>query len=118
MKAERPALGISRSASWGDAEVYNIECSCTDSDHTLVAWIEISPDSDIPEVEVTLYVNTNFRRFRNLRERVRGAWGILFGNGHEQHHSLLLTKQAALNVAAALEQSIEDLENRNLPPTA
>jgi len=110
MKAERPALGISRSESWDDAEVYHVECSCTDPDHALVTWVEVSTDKDFPEVEVTFYVKTNFRRWDNVWERIKTAWAVLFGDGYEQHHNLLLKKQAAFNFAAALEASIEDLE--------
>jgi hypothetical protein len=113
MKAQKPALGISLSESWGDTSVYLIDCSCTDSDHAVTAWIEIAPDEDLSEVEVTFYIKTNFRRWERVLERVKLAWGILWGKGHEQHHSLLLRKQAALNFAAAIEASIEDLENRD-----
>ncbi len=113
MKAERPALGISRSESWRDAEVYHVDCSCTDPDHALDMWIEVSTDKDLPEVEVTFYVKTNFRYWWNFWERAKLAASVLFGNGYEQHHSLLLKKQAAYNFAAALEASIEDLENAN-----
>lgn len=113
MKAERPALGISRSDSFSDAQAYHVECSCTDPDHAVEVWIEVSSEPDFPEVEVTFYAKTNFTRWRNVRERVKVAWGVLFGDGYEQNHSLLLKKQAALNFAAALEAAIEDLENGN-----
>lgn len=116
MKAERPALGISRSESWSDAQVYNVDCSCTDPDHSLTVWIEVSQEELIPEVEVTFYVKTNFKRWHNFRERIKLAWGVLFGDGYEQHHSLLLKKQAAYNFAAALEAAIEDIENGNSQP--
>jgi hypothetical protein len=118
MKAERPALGISRSETWSDAQVYHVECSCTDPDHALTVWVEVSSELDFPEVEVTLYAKTNFRRWDNIRERVKIAWKVLFGNGYEQNHSMLLKKQAALNFAAALEAAIEDLENGNSQPDA
>lgn len=114
MKAEKPALGISKSSTWNDTHVYHVECSCTDPDHAVVSWIEISTDEDLHnEVEVTFYVNTNFRRWENVWERIKIAASVLFGNGYEQHHSLLLEKQAAYNFAAAIEASIEDLENDN-----
>lgn len=116
MKAERPALGISRSESWSDAQVYHVECSCTDPDHAVDVWVEVGSEPDFPEVEVTFYAKTNFRRWDNFRERVKIAWGVLFGNGYEQSHSLLLKKQAAYNFAAALEAAIEDIENGNSQP--
>ena len=117
MKAQRPALGISLSESWGDTHVYHVECSCTSSDHAVTAWIEVQPDEDVPEVEVTFYITTNFRRWEGIFERVKLAWRILLGKGHEQHHSLLLNQQAALNFSAAIEASIKDLESRDITNT-
>jgi len=113
MQAERPALGISRSDTWGDAEVYHVDCSCTDPDHAVDTWIEICKDPDFPEirdVEVTFYVRTNFRRWDKIWDRLKLGFSVIFGNGYEQHHSLLLKKQAAYNFAAAIEASIEEIE--------
>lgn len=111
MKAEKPALGISRSTTYSDAQVYHVECSCTDPDHAVDTWIEVSPDDDIEEIDVTFFVKTNFKRTEGFKDRVKSAWGILFGNGYEQFHNILLKKQTALNFSAALEQAIKDLEN-------
>lgn len=112
MKAERPALGISRSSVYDDAVVYHVECSCTDPDHAVDAWVEISNDEDIPEVEVTFYIQTNFYGWRKFHQRLADAWRVLWGGSSERHHSLLLNKQAACNFAAAIEASIEDLESK------
>ena len=112
MKAERPAMGISRSESWNDTDVYLVECSCTDPDHAVTTWIEIRPEEDIPEIEVNFYVKTNFRRWDKIGERLKLIWGIIRGDGVEQYHSLLLKEQAALNFAAAIEASLEDLKVR------
>lgn len=116
MQPETPALGISRSDSWDDAMVYNVECSCTDPDHSIVSWIEIGQDPDINEIDVTFYVQTDFRGWRKLHQRIAEAWRVLVGGRSVRHHSLLLKKQAALNFSAAVNQSIEDLENGNTQP--
>ncbi|SRR6056297_4354830 len=114
MKPEKPALGISRSNEWEDAMVYHVECECSDPDHAVVTWIEIGNDPEIHnEVEVTFYVQTNFSMFslRHIWSRIKIAVGVLFGRGYQQHHSLILKKQAALNFGAAIEQTIQDLED-------
>lgn len=112
MKPEKPALGISRSNTWPVAQVYHVECSCTDPDHAVDAWIEIGTEEDIhDEIEVTFYVRTDFQDWRSFFKRIKLAWRVLTGRGYEQQHSLLLKKQAALNFGAAIEQAIEDLEN-------
>jgi hypothetical protein len=114
MEAEKPALGVSRSSSYSDCEVYHVECTCTDPDHAVQAWIELREDPDIDdEVEVTFYVQTNFARWWNWRERFKIALSVLFGRGYEQNHSLLLNKQAALNFNAAMAASINDLTDKH-----
>lgn len=114
LKAEKPAKGISRGSTFSDAITYHVECSCTDPDHAVDAWIEISSEQDIhDEVEVTFYVKTNFDHYRNVWERMKLGLRVMFGKVYQQQHSLLLTKQAALNFGAAIEQTIEDLENAN-----
>lgn len=115
MTPEKPALGISRSESYAsDYKVYHVECACTDPDHAVVCWIEVGKDPDLhDEVEVTFYVKTNFPHWWNFWERIKIAFGVLFSNGYEQHHSLILKKQSALNFGAAIEATIEDLENED-----
>lgn len=113
MKPEKPALGISRNESYdSDYKVFHVECSCTDPDHAVVCWIEVSEDPDLhDEVEVTFYVQTNFASWRNFWERIKIASKVLFGRGYEQNHSLLLKKQAALNLSAALTETIDELSD-------
>lgn len=114
MKAERPALGISRSMSYPDAQVYHVDCECTDPDHAVNVWIEVSTQEDMHcEVEVTFYVQTSLAGWRRLPQRIAEAWRVLRNADSERYHSLLLNKQAALNLGGAIEASIEDLENAN-----
>ena len=111
MQAEKPAQSISRSDRWDDSVVYNIDCECTDPDHAVTVWIEVGHDEDMPEVEVTFYVQTDFAWYEGWWERIKLAASVLWTGRSQQMHSLLLKKQGALNVAAAMEQTIEDLEN-------
>lgn len=118
---EQPAVGISKQPGWGwdDAHVYNIECSCSDPDHSVQTWIEISTDDDFHnEIEVTFYVTTDYSGWRNFRERVSESWKVLWSGNSQRHHSLLLTKQSALNFAGAINKSIEDLDAKNSQPDA
>jgi len=116
MKAEKPALGISRSNSWHDAMVYNVDCECSDPDHSITAWIEVSQDPDIDDVEVTFYVQTDLQGWRKFHQRLADAWRVIWGGNSVRHHSLLLRRQAALNFTTAVNQAIEDLENGNIKP--
>jgi len=113
MKPEKPALGISKSSSWGDAAAFTVECSCTDPDHAVGLWIEVSTEEDIhDEIEVTFYARTTLKFWRGFRERLSDAWAILRGAESVRSHSMLLKKQAALNLSAAIVTTIEELENR------
>ena len=114
IEAQTPAEGISVQDVWDDAIVYNISCTCTDPDHELITWIEVTQDADQPEVEATFYVRTNFDNWDNIWERVRIACGVLFGYGYEQNHTILLSKQSAINFASALNNSVTVLEEREL----
>ena len=58
MKAQKPAQGILLTNDWGDAKNYHIECDCSSSDHAVNMWIEVQRDKDIPDVEVSFYVDT------------------------------------------------------------
>jgi len=113
MKAEKPAQSISRVERFNDAVVYNIDCECTSTDHAVQAWIEIGHDEDLPDVEVTFYVQTDFAWYEGWWERIKLASAVLWKGYSQQEHSLILKKQGALNVAAALEQTIEDLEKKD-----
>lgn len=112
MKAQPPAMGISRSSTYPDAHVYHVECSCSDPDHAIDVWVEIGADVDIPEIEVTFYAKTKFRHWRKLHQRVADAWRVLWGSESERCHSMLMDRQAALNFAEAIKQSIRDLEKK------
>jgi hypothetical protein len=113
MKSETPAIGIMKTNVWDDAHAYNIQCSCSDVDHAVDAWIEVDHDKDIEEITVTFYVTTTYQGWKGLWERIKDATDMLCGKSDTRSHSLLLTKQAGLNFSDAIKQSIEDLDENS-----
>lgn len=112
MKAQEPAEGISVTGSWNNARSFRIQCECTDEEHSVDAWLEVNQDEDIPSVELAFYVNTWTPYFANWGERLRAVFDILFKGVHRQQHTLLLKKQAAINVANAITSSVQLLEEQ------
>jgi hypothetical protein len=110
MTIEIPATGICKQQGWENTHVYHVNCSCTDGDHAVQTWIEIEPDADIPEVAVTFYVQAHYPSWRGFFRRLGDAWQILLGNPLTRSHGLLLEKQTAINFAAAINRSIEELD--------
>lgn len=114
MKAQQPAEGISTISTWNDARSFRIQCECTDSNHEADMWIEINKDADLPSIELAFYVNTWTPYFANWGERLRAVFNILFKGVHRQQHTLLLNKQAAINVANAITSSVQLLEEQGV----
>lgn len=113
MTVEIPATGISKQQGWDDAHVYHISCSCTDRDHALETWIEINAEEDIPEVAVTFYVQDHYPSWRGFFRRLHDAWRIVCGDPLTRSHGLLLEKQTAINFAAAINRSVEELDTNS-----
>ena len=81
-----------------------------DGDHQVHMWIELDSDQDINLVNMTFYVNTTTPFWKQGFSRFRAAWDILVHGYREDQHTLLLTKQAALNVADTITQVVKELE--------
>jgi len=114
MKAQQPAQGISIDNDFGDAKVFNVECDCTSDDHAVKMWIEVQRDNFIPDVEVSFYVTTWTREFwKNWPARLSAVYDILIKGVHKQEHHMLLNKQSALNFAAAIKNTVEEMEENN-----
>lgn len=112
LTSEAPAEGILKMKGWNDSHVYHVECSCTSPDHALQAWVEIDTEEDWPAPQLTFYVQDHYPNWNGFFRRLKDAVGILFGQPLTRSHSLLLTRQSAVNFTAALNQSIEDLEEK------
>ena len=116
MAADRPqrepAMNIMQTSRYQDADSYRIACSCGDTDHDVHAWIEVRPESDIKEVEVTFYIHGRSPDWRTGWNRWRAAWNLLWHGFHESEHTLLLTDESAENFAHALQQSSDRLTKK------
>lgn len=114
MKAQKPAQGISLDKDFGDAKVFNVECDCSSDDHAVKMWIEVQRDHDIPEpdVEVSFYVTTWTPLWGNWMKRLTAVYEILFKGVHKQEHHMLLNKQSAINFAAAIQNTIKEMEKK------
>lgn len=113
MKAQTPAQGISIDHEYDEAKVFNVECECTADDHAVKMWIEVQRDRACPEIEVSFYVVTWTREFwKDWPARLRAVWNILVHGVHRQEHHMILTSQAAVNFAAAIQNTVMDLEKK------
>lgn len=111
MKPQRPAQGISIDQEWNDAVVYNIECDCGSDDHSIKMWIEVNRDADIPDVEVSFYVETHTENtWASWPNRLRAIRDIVFKGTHKQEHHMLLNRQSAVNLAAAITETVKRME--------
>ena len=110
MKAQPPAKGIMFNADFGNSQTYTIACDCQDGDHQVHMWIELASDNDLKDVELTFYVNTTTPFWKPGFSRVKAAWDILVKGYREDQHTLILNKQAALNVASTINKVVEELE--------
>lgn len=112
MIEQTPAEGIMLLNKWDNAKSFHIECSCGSEDHSAKMWIEVQKDTDIPEVEVSFYVTTWTPFWDSNFNRIKCAWDVLTKGVHRQEHHMILTKQAALNLAKVLEQTVNELDNQ------
>jgi len=117
-RRREPALNVMQTNRYEDAEAYRVACSCGDQDHDVTTWIEVRPESDIQEVEVTFYIHGRSPDWKAGWNRWRAAWNLLWRGYHESEHTLLLTAEAAENFAQALQQSSERLTKKVASPPA
>lgn len=112
MKAQSPASGIMLDADFVDSKSYTIACDCRDGDHQVHMWIELEGYSDTKEVELTFYVNTTTPFWQPGFSRIKAAWDILTKGYREDQHTLILNKQAALNVASTINTVVKELQGK------
>jgi len=113
MKAQQPAEGISLTGDYGKSKAFKVECDCGSDDHAVHMWIELDRDADIPDIEVSFYVDTWTPTWSSWRERLTAVYNILFKGVHKQQHHMLLNKQSAMNFAHAILNNIKEMEKQN-----
>ena len=114
IEAETPAKGIMKTSESPWSEAFHIACDCHSQDHAVDIWIEVSPDSGPPQptqlVQVEFFVNMTVPFWTRGFNRFQAAWDALWHGQVTHGHTLLLNKQAALNLSEALRKSIHKLE--------
>jgi len=109
-RSQQPAHGIMLLDRWPDTDSYRVACSCGDSGHDVTAWIEVKEEQDVQEVEVSFFVHGRSPDWRPGWSRWRAIWNLLWQGHHESENTLLLDRQAALNLSSAIQASIDRLE--------
>lgn len=100
-----PALGIMLQQDWGDAKTYNIECDCTDPDHSHT--LDVESDEDFG-VSVTIWTTVETPIWSISRWKL--IWQLLTKGTVKYNAALILQEQQAINYAAALNKAIVDVK--------
>lgn len=114
MKAEKPANGIMKTNEWPQSQSFRIACDCHSESHAVDMWIEVAGDAtEPPRVQVEFFVNMTVPFWSQGFNRLRAAWRTLWFGEATHAHTMLLNKQAALNLSEAIRQSIQQLESKS-----
>jgi hypothetical protein len=114
MKPQTPAQGIMLNRMWGDARSYTIACECGDRDHATQMWIEVGSehDQELQNVTVTFYVETTSPWYSI--SRWRQIWSMLVHGYVKKEHTLVLSKQGALNLSTVIRNSVAEMQQINV----
>ena len=102
MKIQKPAEGILKTNSWGDAMAYHVVCDCGQPDHSHNLWVEAEDTG----ITVTIYADVkspwwSMNRFKQI-------WQLLT-KGYIQYETVLtMSEQTALNYAETLKSAINN----------
>jgi len=107
MTPETPAEGILKLKQFSDATVYQVACECGADNHNHMVWVE----TDSNAVTVTTYTKQQSKWWDSTRWRT--IWTLLTQGYVEYEASIIMTQQQALNYAAALEQAVADLTQKD-----
>lgn len=113
MKANDPAIGISKLNDSEDYIGYRVECECTDPDHAIYAYVE----KDECFTSLSIYVTAE-TPFVNMWGRIKGAVRILLSGVIKYEAHALLRDQAALNYAQAIINSVNPKPQKKGSPKA
>jgi len=116
MKPQTPAQGIMLNRNWDTARVYTIACECGDTDHFPQMWIEVGDEHDreLQNVTVTFYVETVSPWYSI--SRWCQIWTMLTRGYVRQESTLILSKQAALNLSTVIRNSVAKMQQVNVVP--
>lgn len=106
MKAQLPAEGILKRNDWGLSKLYQVTCSCHDSEHDHNLWVEANEDG---EIAVTVYTTTVTPFWST--NRWQQMWQLLTCGYIKSEVALSMNQQQALNYAETLKLAVEDINN-------
>jgi hypothetical protein len=111
LAAQKPALSIMQVGDWKDAKAFRMGCLCHHPDHDINVWIEVNPDSDIGDIDLSFYVDTEVPWWKEGFNRFKTAWTILTKGYMRMEHHFMLNKQGADNLIGAINASFESLKD-------
>lgn len=107
MKSQTPAEGIMLQKDWGKAKSYTVACDCGDHEHNVHMWVEVAPEQDVQDVTLTFYVQTTNSWWD--KNRWQQIWEILTKGYTKNEATVILSKQAALNLSTVIRNSVNEL---------
>lgn len=107
MKSQTPAEGIMLQRDWGKAKSYTVACDCGDHEHNVHMWVEVAPEQDVQDVTLTFYVQTTNSWWD--KNRWQQIWEILTKGYTKNEATVILSKQAALNLSTVIRNSVNEL---------
>lgn len=106
MKAQIPALNISKSGEWNDATAYKIACDCHDNDHSVDMWIEVDPDAEVKDITISFHVQTTAPFWEKGYSRFKLIWQLLTTGYYKSEHYLMLNEQTATNLIDIIKKDL------------
>ena len=135
MQAQKPAEGIMMTHDFGDSMHYNVLCDCGNPDHMISFSLELEADAwnivlNTDFTPMSPYWKNLVNETGNIsysswlwgvdcaiRETINGlyhrlmvTWEVWTKGYVKYYQSTIMTEQQALNYAATINQSIEDLK--------
>ena len=108
----QPALNIMKTAEYDDAVSFRVACDCHDNAHDVDVWIEVEKDDEVHEITVTFYRELDTPWWETGFNRFREAWQILVHGRSRFSGSLIMRAEAADNLCAAIQTSIQRLQKK------
>lgn len=107
---KEPARNIMQTGAWEHADSYRVACDCHSHDHDLDVWIEIKPDLETKDVEVTLYKELYSPVWEPGFNRFREAIRLLFTGTTRVAGSIIMRRDVAKTFIDTVQRSIDRLD--------
>ena len=98
MEYEVPAIGISKVSESKTHSTFNVQCDCSDPDHSIMLDIEKEDEF----TTLSIYVTTELPFWQKSYNRLKIAFQVLFAGQFKSESHLILQEQQAINLAHAI----------------